>query len=245
MTTAALEGLPAGLRKKLDGLVSELKGALGDELVAVMLFGSAARGEFREGRSDVDLVVVLSDATAEALDRISNPLRLALFSSRIEAMVLVESEISRAADVFPLFYDDIRSCHVLLHGRDPFASLEINNAHRRLRIEQELREASIRLRRAVIDAAGQSSQLSGLFERKLRQIRGPLRALLALHGQQVGQGLYEVIDASGALFKIDVTPLRDVRADVRKAQTTLVALLQAAVDDADRLEVGPATQRST
>ena len=39
-----------------------LADAYGEELVAVLLYGSAARGDFREGVSDLNLLVLLRDA---------------------------------------------------------------------------------------------------------------------------------------------------------------------------------------
>lgn len=232
-----IEALPDGLRRRLQALQADLVRLLGDNLVALLAFGSAARGEFREGTSDVDLVVVLREATPAALEAMANPLQVARNASRIEAMVLVADEIGRSADVFPLFYDDLRSSHVVLHGQDPFATLTIADHHRRLRVEQELREASIRLRRAVIDASGARPQLVGAIERKIKQIRGPMRALLTLHGQTVGVALPEVMAAAGAYYKVDVGPFSKVRADPTAALTALQQLLNTAIDDVDRMEV--------
>ena len=67
---------------------------------------------------------------------------MARASARIEVMILHRDEIPRAADVFPLLYDDVRSCHAVLHGSDPFAQLVVHDEHRRLRIEQELGSAA-------------------------------------------------------------------------------------------------------
>ncbi|MCS6901076.1 MAG: nucleotidyltransferase domain-containing protein, partial [Myxococcales bacterium] len=94
-----IDALPESLRKRLQGLQGELMRLLGDNLVALLVFGSAARGEFREETSDVDLVVVVREATGEALEVMANPLQVARSAARIEAMVLVAEEIPRAADV--------------------------------------------------------------------------------------------------------------------------------------------------
>lgn len=58
------ELLPASL---LDTLVSRIRGVLGDDLVAVYLYGSAVSGGFDAGVSDVDLVAVTS-SEIEAID---------------------------------------------------------------------------------------------------------------------------------------------------------------------------------
>ena len=47
-----------------------LREALGDDLVAVTLYGSRARGDAREG-SDFDLIVRVQRSTAEVRDRVA------------------------------------------------------------------------------------------------------------------------------------------------------------------------------
>jgi predicted nucleotidyltransferase len=238
--TDRLEMLPAPVRARLDELQKSLTTALGDDLACLLVHGSAARGEYREGRSDVDLMIVLKAAPREKLAVIANALQLARHAARIEAMILTTAEIPRAADVFPLLYDDIRRRHVLLAGENPFAGLVISDKHRRLRIEQELREAQIRLRRAVVDAEGTPAQLAGAVFRKLRQLRGPLRALLALRGQDVGDDFDVVLTAATRVYDVDPKPLRKVQEAPEEALDALAKLLAAAVDDVDGMDDGGA-----
>ncbi|WP_437736085.1 nucleotidyltransferase domain-containing protein [Sorangium sp. So ce1335] len=236
---SAVSRLPAPVQARLVELKESLERALGDELVCLLVYGSAARGGYREGQSDVDLMVVLREATRERLDAIANALRLARYAARIEAMILTAAEIPQAADVFPLLYDDIRRCHALLAGRDPFSALVIDGRNRRLRVEQELREAQIRLRRAVVDGMGSDEALRGAVLRKVKQIRGPLHALLGLRGINGDDGdddLAAVLAGAGEHLGVDVAPLQRVHEAPVAAYEALVALLARAVEDVDRLE---------
>lgn len=235
-----LNKLPAPVRRRIDELRKSLEAALGDGLACLLIHGSAARGEYREGQSDIDVMLVVKDASRGALASISNALQLARYAARIEAMILTSAEIPRAADVFPLLYDDIRRCHIVLSGADPFSALTISDRHRRLRIEQELREAQIRMRRAVIDAQGGGEAIAGAVSRKLRQIRGPLRALLSLRGREVDDALDVVLGEAGELYRVDVAPLRAVNEAPEAAHDALSGLLAAAVEDVDRMEDGGA-----
>jgi predicted nucleotidyltransferase len=228
--------LPQLVRRRIDELKKSLEATLGDELACLLIHGSAARGEYREGQSDIDLVVVLKRADHDRLAAIENALQLARFAARIEAMILVADEIPRSADVFPLLYDDIRRSHILLAGSDPFSALVISDRHRRLRIEQELREAQIRMRRAIVDAQGETEPLVAGIGRKIKQIRGPLRALLALAGRDAKDDLDHVLAEAAARYEVDVAPLRRFREAPVEAHAALTALLTAAVDDVDRME---------
>jgi predicted nucleotidyltransferase len=231
-----LPGLPAPIARRLVELKESLEKTLEADLVSLLVYGSAARGGYREGESDVDLMVVLKEASRPRLDAIANALRLARYAARIEAMILTAAEIPRAADVFPLLYDDIRRCHVLLSGEDPFSALVIHGHHRRLRVEQELREAQIRLRRAVVDGMGSEEILAGAVVRKVKQIRGPLHALLGLHQIDVADDLPTVLVETGKLLGVELASLQRIHEAPRLAHETLTRLLELAVDSADKLD---------
>lgn len=233
---SALSGLPTPVQARLTELKESLEQALGDDLSCLLIYGSVARGDYRDGQSDVDLMLVLKEASRPRLDAIANALRLARYAARIEAMILTAAEIPRAADVFPLLYDDIRRCHVLLSGQDPFSALVIEGKNRRLRVEQELREAQIRLRRAVVDGMGSDEALKGALYRKVKQIRGPLYALLGLHGIDGKDDLVTVLAEVSKLLGVDVAPLKRIHDAPGAAHEALTNLLARAVDDVDQLD---------
>lgn len=232
------EALPAATRRHLDTLRRSLEESQGDNLASLIVYGSAVRGGYEESASDIDVVVVLRDTSLPRLVACSNPLLMARHGGRVESMILKLDAIPQACDVFPLFYDDIRSCHVVLTGSDPFADLQISDAHRRLRIEQELREARIRMRRAVVDAMGVEAALVGAIERKVKQIRSPLHALLRLRGTPCDDGLERVFQEAGRAYSINTAPLLRVAQDPSAAHTAFRALMDAAIDDVERLDAG-------
>lgn len=232
-----LEALPEPVRARLSELATTLGAQLGDNLAALLVFGSAVRGGWREGTSDVDLVLVLKDPKREALLSIANTLTVARTAFRFEAVILGAEEIPRAADVFPLFYDDIQSCHVVLAGKDPFAGLSISDQFRRLRIEQEMREEQIRLRRAVVDGLGAPAQLAGAVERKVKQLRGPLHALLGLHRTPAASDTLPVLlEKAAEVYGVDTSALSNVRKDPEAAHDALQQLLDRAIQEVDRME---------
>lgn len=232
-TQDKLGALPSRERGELDKLVAAAKKALGDKLVSVVVHGSAARGDYRPGRSDVDVVVVVDGATLADLEALGDPLAIARWSARIEAMILEASEIAGAGDAFPLFYDELAHTHVVVHGKDAFAGVKVEDQHRRLRIEQELRDARIRLRRVAADSLGKPDALAGAVERKLRQLRSPLGALLSLRGEAAPVDLASVLAGCKAAWSVDVAPLENVRERPREAFAALIAVLDAAIEDVD------------
>lgn len=233
-----LEALPAPVRERLTEWTKSLEAILGDDLVGILVHGSVARGEYHPNESDVDAIVVLKDASFGNLDAVGNAMQLARYSARIEAMILTEDEIPGASDAFPLLYDEIKACHVLVTGRDPFAAVEVHDTHRRLRIEQELREAQIRMRRAVTDALGAREAVGGAVARKIKQVRGPLHALLGMKGRACAADLASVLARAGEVYGVDTAPLRKAREAPDAAHAALVSLLAKAIDDVNAMEDG-------
>jgi predicted nucleotidyltransferase len=234
-----LESVTPAVNARLDELVATLTEVCGKNLVAVVVHGSAVRGGWRESKSDVDLIVVLDDDSEAVLESIGPALTLARFSGRIESMILTEAEIARSADCFPLLYSDVARTSVTIAGTNPFEGLTISDEHTRLRIEQELREIRIRIRRVATDMAD-AANFGGAIERKLKQLRGPLWALLALRNEIIEERLDAVLDGVAKAYGVDITPLRRVADEPKVAYATLAKLLDAALDDVDAWTPGKA-----
>lgn len=231
----ALAALPPQVRDRLEAFRHGIREAVGDRLDALLIYGSVAYGTWNEATSDIDVMVILRDDRREVLEAIGHAVRLARYAARIEAMILQRDEIPRAADVFPLLYDDVRECNVVLAGEDPFRDLEVSDRHRRLRIEQELREARIRLRRMVADGERGAAGLREIVRRKLKQLRSPLRALLRLRGEAVALDLDAVVRGACAAYGLDAATLLS-SASPSTSYDLLTRLVDAAIDDVDRRE---------
>jgi predicted nucleotidyltransferase len=232
--TAIVALLPTPVRRSLEDLLKALQERLGGSLSAVIVHGSAVRGGYVSGRSDVDLIVVVRRVSRAALESVGPALQLARSMARIEAMILDEAEIAGAADVFPLLYDDVRTAHVALVGDDPFAGLPVSDEHRRLRIEQELRDARIRLRRLVTDAAGGPAEaLIGPLHHKLKQLRSPLHALLRLRGETCRDDFETVLRHAGKHFGVDDLLILRAGQAPGPALDALALLLDRAIEAVD------------
>jgi predicted nucleotidyltransferase len=235
MSDERLRALSATTGERLDGLRAALLTALGDDLVSLIVYGSLARGGYRDGQSDVDLAIVVRQALPETLAKIANAIQLARYAARIESMILVADEIEPAVDVFPLLYDDIRRHHIVLWGSDPFDGLAIPRRYVRLRAEQELRDAQIRLRRLAVDAFGSRGAVAGAILRKAKQIRSPLYALLSLRGVATEDRTGAVLAKAGEFYGVETAAILQARAAPDEALDQVVRLLALAVADADTL----------
>ena len=193
-TVKALQA-PVAVATALGHVGEEARAAAGDNLVALVLYGGLARGRYRGPRSNVDLAVVLEDASPERVAEITPLLMAAWRAAHVDAWILARAEIPRLAEVFPTKLLDIRDHHLLLHGEDVFADLEIDRGLLRLRVEQELTNLSLRLRRTLVTLAADPASAAVYLATTARPLAIQLAALLRLAGRMVPEE-----DRSAAIF---------------------------------------------
>src|SRR5262245_54920184 len=78
---------PPDVQARLRELCDELDRAVGPKLAGVILYGGVARGRYRPGASDVNLLILLNDVSAETLAAVAGPLRSAWRAVRVEPLV--------------------------------------------------------------------------------------------------------------------------------------------------------------
>jgi hypothetical protein len=212
-------------RALADGYVAALHDAIGSRLRGAVLFGSAARGEWIEGRSDVNVLVLLDSLDAPLLARAAEPSRAALVRG-VTPLLMEPGEWRHAADVFALELADMQDAHVGLLGDDPVPAVELKPAYMRLQAERELRAKLLHLHAGMMMASDDSRRLGTLFMAALPSFSTYMRAVLRLHGEAVPHASRHVIAYACRAAGADPTPFLDVLA-ARESGAELVTSLDA------------------
>lgn len=181
MENEFLTTLPANISRALTSFVKAASQAFGDDLRAVVLYGSAAEGKLRV-TSDVNVLVVLSAFEQGKADQLREPLRLAHAAVRLTAMFLLESEVSPAAEAFAVKFADIARRRRVLYGSDPFAGLTISRRAEIIRLKQTLLNLTLRLREAYVSRSLREEQLIVVIADAAGPLRSCAAALLELEG---------------------------------------------------------------
>lgn len=173
--------LPEDVAGVLADVVDAAREAFADDLVSVVLYGSAAEGALRP-TSDVNLILVLRAFDRSKADRFRGALQVARAAIQLAAMFLLRDEIDGAARAFAQKFADVQRRHRVLFGEDPFGTLAVPRAALVTRLDQVLLNLSLRLRAFYIERGEFEEQLTGL----IAQVAGPLRTsaanLLELEG---------------------------------------------------------------
>ncbi len=205
-------GLP---EKEFDEFITRLRQAAGANLESVILYGSAASGDYDAGYSDINLLCILQDTAFATLNRLSPVVAWWTKRKHPLPLIITLEELARSADVFVIELIDIRNHHRVLFGPDAIASLEIPTARHRAQLEYELREKLILLRQRMLLAAGSPRRTWDLLLESLPAFSTLFRHAFLVQGQPVPSTKREIVKALAATFGCDASPFEQVL-DVRE-----------------------------
>src|ERR1700690_504567 len=136
---------------KLNELVSRLKEAAGKNLESVILYGSAARGDFKPGASDLNVLCTLVTMDVNELQRLAPAVSWWPRGRKEPApLFFLTEELQRSTDVFAIESLDMKRSHKMLFGKDPIANLEIPMNLHRVEVERDMRMMLLRLRQHIV-----------------------------------------------------------------------------------------------
>ncbi len=205
---------PVDIHQQLAALLERLQAAAGDNLVSLLLYGSAARDRF-DRYSDLNVLCVLKRLDAAALDQLRPAFQWWADRGHSAPALFTGEELVRSADVFPIEFLDIQAHRRVLFGPDPFADLKIPLDLHRVQLEHELRAKLERLRQALV-ATRDRDRLDLMLDSMSSMLTLFRHALLALDGTQL-HDRRAVLDGVAARFSADVTAFHALL-DLRKEQ---------------------------
>jgi hypothetical protein len=194
------------MEKLLNELVEKLKAAAGTNLKTVILYGSAATGEFHPEYSDLNVMCVLKRMEARDLEKLNPAGQWWASKGHPAPLVFTLEGLRQAADVFAIELLDIKAVRRVLFGEDVFAGLEVPMNLHRLQVERELRISLIRLRQNYLAHAPKPKRLLELMTASLSAFITLFRHALIALGEQPPQTKREVADHLAALLCFSARP---------------------------------------
>ena len=227
----------------LKRFVEDVSRALTDKLTSVVLYGSAARGEFHEKTSDFNLILVLEDLDPATLERFTPSFRAWTKKGHPVPRLFTPHLIADSADVFPIEMLDLQNSRAVLFGKDAFAGIAVSRANLRLQCERELRTALMRLREAYVECHDTPAELKRLMTSSYTTFVALFRGCLSLLGGKVPLRNAEVVQAFCQRASLQVAPFEVVDhlkrghppvEDLKKIFDAYLGQLRLAVRTVDR-----------
>ncbi len=143
----------------LGEFVQKLRATAGENLASVVLYGSAAEGEFHPEYSDYNLLCIVRDTSFASLSKIAGAAEWWRKKKHHPPLIITAKELKDTADVFSIEFSDMKQRYRVLYGEDLLRDLKVPMHLHRSQLEYELREKLFLLRQHVL--------LAGIHEKAL------------------------------------------------------------------------------
>ncbi|WP_447973157.1 hypothetical protein [Nitrospira sp. Kam-Ns4a] len=219
LSETAIAGLPAEVRSVLRAYLADLAKLFGDSLEAVLLYGSAVRGEFLPGRSNLNLLVLLAAQDVGLLQRYAKIHRRWSREQIAVPLLLTKAELAASLGLFPLEYLEIREHHRLLTGRDPFPDLPLDLRRLPEQCERELWASLLRVRQRFVEGTGSAEAAVILLTVSVTSLLACLRGVARLLERARAKTGDELLADLQAALGLDLGPVREVL-DLKRGRLT-------------------------
>lgn len=233
-------------KEKIDAFVKRIREAAGPNVESIILFGSAASGDFHPGLSNLNLLCVLRDSSFAALQALAPVAKWWDRQKQPPPLCMTRRELERSTDVFTIELLDMQQHHRVLFGENVVQDLRVSMHVHRVQVEYELREKLILLRQQVLLAAGSDSRLWDLVLHSVPSFGTLFRHALIALGDASQSSRRAAVDTLSKRVGFDLSAVhqgldvREHKADPKKMDindlaaryVTAVEKVTGAVDEA-------------
>ena len=187
----------------LPDITNAYKALFGDDLVSIILYGSATGQDFRPGKSDINFMVVVTEDGIEHLDQAFDVVNKWRKKGVAIPLFLTEEYVKSSLDVFPIEYLNFQNNHILVFGKDILKDLEFSPEFLRLQCEREIKGKLLLLREAFLETSGKGKALKELITHALPALMAIFEALLHLKKIDVPRERCDIVRATADAFDLE------------------------------------------
>ena len=189
---------------KLTDLVARMKEFAGENLESIILYGSAARGDFKEGHSDLNVLCVLRSVATRELTRVAPVVHWWCRDQNEPApLFFTAEELRQSADVFSIELLDIQQSRRVLYGADVVAGIVVPMNLHRVQVEHDLRTLLLKLRQHFLLNGQKENELRAAAAKSSSSVFSLLRHALIAFGEEPPANAHEVFARIAALTGVD------------------------------------------
>jgi len=203
--------------QQLTELVSRLKKGAENNLLSVILYGSAATEEFHPGHSDLNVLCIMQSLGRDDLGKLHAASTWWVKKGHPAPLFFTLNELHRSADVFAIELVDIKAARRILYGEDVIEPLVVPLDLHRMHVERELRNNTLRLRQRHVMHATDSRKTLELMVSSISTFVALFRHALIALGEDAPPSKRATVDRAAAALGFDSFPFHTVL-DVREGR---------------------------
>lgn len=179
---------------------------LRERLKCVLLYGSAAAGDFLPGASNYNLLVIADPLGVAELRSLQPPLMAWDRAGHPIPRLFTPTQLESSLDAFPIEMLDIQQSRRVLVGPDLLADMRVEPVHLRLAVERELTGKLLSLRGKFAVVADKPRAVQELMLGSLSTFLVLFRAALRLYQESVPDIKLEALHALAKHIQFDTAP---------------------------------------
>ncbi len=220
-------------------IVADYRKIYGDALVSVVLYGSAAGGDYRPGKSDLNFMIILSEEAIDRLDKAMETVSRWRKRNVATPLFMTKSYINSSLDSYPLEFLNMQKEYVLVHGEDVLKDIIFEPAHLRLQCEREIKGKLLLLRERFLETEGKARLIEGLIRESITAFVSIFGGILYLKGSNISLSRREIVEALAREIPVDGSVFMkclDIKEEKKKyASSEVNALFMAYLAEARKL----------
>ena len=233
-----MEKVPENVKKITDEFLENIREAFGGNLLSVILYGPAVRGETAK-TPYLNFMVVLTDNTPSELARCSPFVQKWQKQLVATPLFLDSGYIGRSLDTFPLEFLNMLQSYSVLYGEDFLENLDLKAAEVRNQCERELKGKLLHLRAEYLNLRGDKKGLIDLVDRSLNTFRLIFTGALFLKNIEIPKQIDALLSAVSEEYNLDITLFKKLRiiakGEVKVNEKEADELFDLYVEELDKL----------
>jgi len=225
----------ARIPKKPEEIFSEITGdyrkIFGEDLISIILYGSAVGEDYIPGKSDLNFLITLTDRGIEGLDSALETVGRWRKRNVAIPLFMTRSYLTGSQDSYPIEFLNMKRHYKVVSGEDVLAPLVFDPQHIRLQLERELRGKLLHLRSGYLATEGRANKIRDLIGASLTAFVSLFSALLCLKKLEIPKGKRDIITAAGTAFRFDAAVFLKCEEIRRKADHFSSAEVRAVFRD--------------
>ena len=182
----------------------------GADLVSIILYGSAAGGDFNPEKSDINLLIVLTSMDLELIAK-SAAIQAGDARRRFSRPLFMDQDyIAHSCDSYPMEFLEMKGCHRVLYGEDVLLSIAPETEHLRLQVERELKGKWLHLLQEFAFVRKDKKQFLRLIDLSLKAFLPVFRALLKLKGATIPSNRKDVFKDIESAYAVTGRPFQNI-----------------------------------
>jgi hypothetical protein len=209
--------------EKIQEFVRRVRDAAGTNVESIILYGSAAAGDYHAEFSNLNLFCVLRDSSFAALQKLAPAMKWWQAQKQAAPLLMTRTELEATTDVFTIELMDMQRSYRVLHGEDVLKGLQVSLRWHRAQVEYELREKLVLLRQHALLALENDKQLWDLLVRSSASFVTLFRHALIALGEEAPAGKREAVERLSKKVGFDPAAFYQVL-DVREHKKDLKSI---------------------